>query len=155
MKSKLMLLCTTLLAIGAVGAYAAVPSSTNGSITTCMDSHGALKVIDAEAGVTCASGKKTLTFRSGVPIGALHAATGDSIENSTAFKGKSVSCPAGTAVTGGGGSVGASLNADPYAPIALTRSIPQPNGWYVSATEMAPYDGDWRLTVYAECVDVS
>ena len=51
----------------------------------------------------------------------MHAATGDSVENSAAFKGKSVSCLTGTAVTGGGGSVGASVNTDPHAPIALTR----------------------------------
>src|SRR5215213_3527772 len=155
MRLKLTLLCAALLAFGAVGAYAAIPNSTNGSITACADSHGGLKVIDAEAGAVCASTKTTLTFRNGVPVGAIHTVTAESVETSAAFKGKSVFCPLGTAVTGGGGAVGASANTDPYAPIALTRSIPNGNGWYVTATEMAPYDSEWKLTVYAECVDVS
>ncbi len=155
MKLKLILLCAFVLSLGAVGAYAAIPNSTNGSITACADSHGAPKVIDAEAGETCASNKETLTLRNGVPIGAIHTVTTETAENSAAFKGKSVFCPAGTAVTSGGGAMGASASTDPYAPIALTRSIPNGNGWYATATEMAPYDSEWKLTVYAECVDVS
>jgi hypothetical protein len=155
MKLKLILLCAAVLSLGAVSAYAAIPNSTNGSITACADSHGALKVIDAEAGVTCASGKKTLTFRNGLPIGAIHTVTSESAEISNTFRSKSAFCPAGTAVTGGGGSTGASANTDPYAPIVLTRSIPNGNGWFVTAMEVAPYDSDWKLIVYAECVNVS
>ena len=48
MKLKLVLLCAGLLALGAAGGYAAIPSS-NGTITACVNANGDVKVIDAEA----------------------------------------------------------------------------------------------------------
>src|SRR5687768_1773099 len=114
MRLKLFLLCAAVLSMGAIGAYAAIPNSTNGAITACVDSKGTLKVIDAEAGVTCAANKTTLTFRNGLAIGAVHMVTAESVETGAAFKAKSAFCPAGTTVTGGGASMGASSNTDPF-----------------------------------------
>jgi hypothetical protein len=66
-------LIQTVAAVAAVAAvasvaYAAIPSST-GAITACVDSKGALKVIDAEAGVTCGNGKYPLTWNQQGPAG--------------------------------------------------------------------------------------
>jgi len=154
MKLKLILLCAAVLSLGAVGAYAAIPNSTNGSITACVDSHGALKVIDAEAGQTCGSGKKTVTFTHGVPWGAVHTSYGETAQSTASFKYKVVNCPAGSVATGGGANI---VGAGNEAPIALTRSLPMLDnaGWYVTATAMAPVSESWKLIVFATCIDES
>jgi len=66
-------LTQTVLAVAAVAAvasvaYAAIPSS-SGTITACVDSKGALKLIDAEAGNACGTGKYALTWNQEGPAG--------------------------------------------------------------------------------------
>src|SRR5215208_2840485 len=55
-------------AVAAGVSYAAIPSA-DGTISACVDSHGAVKLIDAENGVTCASGKKLVTWNQQGPQG--------------------------------------------------------------------------------------
>jgi hypothetical protein len=69
MKHLFVIALLALAAVAAGGfAYAAIPSS-NGTITGCLDAKGSLKVIDAEAGVTCGGGKRTLTWNQQGPPG--------------------------------------------------------------------------------------
>jgi hypothetical protein len=66
------------------------------------------------------------------------------------------SCPAGKRAFAGS----AHIVAPPGAPVALQESgggggsgYPAP-GWFASAREMAPYAGDWSVTVSAFCADI-
>jgi hypothetical protein len=63
MHRKLMSLAALAVAIAAIAGvgYAAIPAA-NGVISTCKDSKGALKVIDAEAGQTCNANQQLLTW---------------------------------------------------------------------------------------------
>ena len=60
-------LAVVVAALGGVG-YAAIPGS-NGVISACRDSKGALKVIDAEAGQTCGPNQQPLTWNQQGPAG--------------------------------------------------------------------------------------
>jgi hypothetical protein len=110
-------------AVAAAGiAHAAIPSS-NGTISACLDAKGALKVIDAEAGTTCAAGREPLTWNQQGPQGApgvpgpkgdpgLQGAPGVSgyelVADTSAFtsvhaKELVLECPSGKKPLGGGG----------------------------------------------------
>jgi hypothetical protein len=58
---KLIPLAALLIAAVASVSYAAIPSS-SGTISACKDNKGVLKVIDAEAGQTCAGNAQPLTW---------------------------------------------------------------------------------------------
>jgi hypothetical protein len=68
MKALTIIAATALLAIAAGVSYAAIPGS-NGTISACKDSKGALKVIDADAGQSCADGQQLLTWNQRGPQG--------------------------------------------------------------------------------------
>lgn len=69
MKRRLAIGLLVLAAIGAASiAYAAIPAA-NGVISGCVDKTGALKLIDAEAGVTCGGGKQLVAWNKQGPAG--------------------------------------------------------------------------------------
>jgi hypothetical protein len=70
MRSKLFIPLAALAAAAAVGSvgYAAIPSA-DGTISACRDTQGRLKVIDAEAGATCASGQQAMKWNQQGPQG--------------------------------------------------------------------------------------
>lgn len=56
-----------LLSTGAIVARAAIPSSSDGTITACYSSaNPALRVIDAQAGATCAAGETSVAWNMGM-----------------------------------------------------------------------------------------
>jgi len=64
---KLIPIAALLLVVIAGVSYAAIPSS-NGTISACKDRNGVLRVIDADAGQTCAGNSQLLTWnQQGVP----------------------------------------------------------------------------------------
>ena len=67
MESKaLAITLGTMVTLGALGgvSYAAIPNSTNGTITACYATSGTvagtLKIIDAQSGATCAVGRNQI-----------------------------------------------------------------------------------------------
>lgn len=60
-RARWIVVLGALAAVAASVSYAAIPSL-NGTIHACLDSKGALKVIDVETGGTCAADKKLLTW---------------------------------------------------------------------------------------------
>jgi hypothetical protein len=100
------------LTLAAGAAYGAIPSS-NGTVTGCVDSKGSLKVIDAEAGATCAAAAKTLVWNKQGPTGpqgetgpqgppgpsnAYYASTDQEVVLSTAAAVANLNLPAGSYV---------------------------------------------------------
>src|SRR5262245_44092591 len=101
------------VAVGVVGvasiAYGAVPSS-DGTITACVDSKGAVKVIDAEAGQVCGPSRETLTWNQEGPAGPagladLETVYNESDLNSSGDKTVFATCPSGKQALGGGSGV--------------------------------------------------
>jgi len=69
LSKKLLVAVAVLVTVAAASAaFAAIPSS-NGTINACLDSKGALKVIDVENNVTCGAGKQLLTWNQRGPQG--------------------------------------------------------------------------------------
>jgi hypothetical protein len=163
MKLKLVLLCAGLLALGAVGGYAAIPSS-NGTITGCVSATGDLKVIDAESGAVCGKSKKTLTWNQQGPQGSpgllnVHVATAWGTLNTQTAKYSFVICDPGEIVLGGGAkafTIGPNGEYNPEQ-VAIAQSYPTGagesiQGWAAFANETEqPFDVQWRLRVYAIC----
>ena len=152
------LLVAAVAAVAGV-AYGAIPSS-NGTITACVDSKGALKVIDAEAGATCGAGKQSLTWNQQGPAGGVSgwekvvvAAPGNSDDRKSLV----ASCPAGKVVVGGGGWTAPTFVDDPLDGVALQISAPNGNGnaWVVTAREIVPTSQNWILWTYALCATAS
>jgi hypothetical protein len=78
--------------------------------------------------------------------------TADSSTNSNTVKSRSVSCPSGKKVLGGGASVNTTSNS-----LAITRSSPSSDltTWTAEAQETAAFAGNWKVTVYAVCANVA
>jgi hypothetical protein len=165
MKLKLVLLCAGLLALGAVGGYAAIPGA-DGTITACVNANGDVKVIDAEAGEVCAKNKKTLTWNQQGPAGPqgssglleTHVATTTGPLGSGNVRAAFVNCEPGELVLGGGAKAFTTYQGNEFNPIhvAITQSYPTAGGtvqgWGVYANETTTdYAGDWQLRAYAIC----
>lgn len=163
MNVKTLVLAAALaLGAGAVGiGYAAIPAA-NGTISACKDNKGALKVIDAEAGQSCASKQQLLTWNQQGPAGP-QGTTGISglqivsADKSAPFAASSATaeafCPPGKQVIAGGGSLNAA-----GAPVAATASYPV-NGvqdsWRFQAIEMVPNSNvGWNVHAHAICAYV-
>src|SRR5262245_61813538 len=128
MKLKLVLLCAGLLAVGAVGGYAAIPGA-NGTITACVNPNGDVKVIDAEAGEAGGKNKKTLTWNQQGPAGqpgvlGVHVATETGPLNAQGIKAAFAFCDDGEIVLGGGAKAFTVANGGEWNPIhiAITQS---------------------------------
>lgn len=138
-------------------AYGAIPSS-NGTITACVDSKGAIKLIDAEAGATCGAGKQTLTWNQQGKDGVSgrEVVTTQTAENSVDYKALQVNCPSGKVPVGGGAQTAGFFG---FAPdeIAIQTSIPSSDGkgWYVVANETVSTTDSWILAARVICVTAS
>jgi hypothetical protein len=78
--------------------------------------------------------------------------TSDSATNSNTVKSRSVSCPSGKKVLGGGAAVNTTSNS-----LAITRTSPASDlkSWTAEAQETSAFAGNWRVTVYALCATVA
>jgi hypothetical protein len=164
MKLKLVLLCAGLLAIGAVGGYAAIPAG-NGTITACVNNSGDLKLIDAEAGEVCGKNRKTLTWNQQGPAGpagvaGIHTVTVAGALNVQPVKAAFALCPQGELVLGGGAKAFTVANGGEWNPIhvAITQSYPwetgPTQGWGVYANATEGYSSEWQLRAYAICASL-
>jgi hypothetical protein len=126
MRTRIILSITALLVIvGATVAFAAIPHSATGVITGCRhNSTGALRVIDAEAGATCAGNETQLTWNQTGPAGPqsltelfrVQGSQGPLLQPNESATVRA-RCPDGKAVISGGYS---SLQV----PVIIERSIP-------------------------------
>jgi hypothetical protein len=145
----------------------------NGTVTTADIKNRSLKAVDFRRG-TIRRGARGATGPGG-PIGpvgprGLTGATGPagpgfagiervtatSTSSSATSQNATVLCPAGKRAFAGGALITAAFDA----PVALQESgtgggagYPAP-GWFAAAREMAPYAGDWSVTVSAFCADI-
>ena len=87
-----------------------------------------------------------------VGVSAEELVTGDSATNSNTVKSRSVSCPSGKKVIGGGAAVNTTSNS-----LAITRSSPSGDltTWTAEAQETSAFAGNWRVTAYAICAKVA
>lgn len=71
----------------------------------------------------------------------------------SSFSGREVNqrCPVGKSVLGGG----AAILPIHIAPLVLTASRPESNGWVANAVEIGAYDANWQLAVYVICANVT
>ena len=141
-------------------AYGAVPSA-NGTISACVDSKGALKLIDAEAGATCGAGKQALTWNKQGPAGKDGVSGRVVVSLTTAsdsvdYKALQVNCPSGKVPVGGGGQTAGFFGFPPDA-VAIQTSIPSADGlgWYVVANETLSTGDTWSLGARVVCVTAS
>jgi hypothetical protein len=167
MKLKLVLLCAGLLAVGAVGGYAAIPSG-NGTITACVSSTGDLKLIDAEAGEVCGKNKKTVTWNQQGPAGppgiaSVHVRTQAGGLSALGVRAAFALCEPGEIAIGGGGKAFTVGNGGEWNPVhvAIAQSYPYPEngtatGWGVYANNQDPaFTSEWQLRAYAVCATLS
>jgi hypothetical protein len=153
-----------LLALAAGVSFAAIPSS-NGTITGCVGpSGGNLKVINAEAGASCANGQKQLSWNQQGPAGengvsGYETVYAKSDVNSANTKTVFASCPPGKKVLGGGAGVYGEWTAEGQNivdGVALVQDHPfNDNGWGARADEFIPTADNWYLFVKITCADVS
>ena len=158
-------LATAVLGIVVAGAsYAGIPAA-DGTISACKDSKGALKVIDAEGGQTCASNQQLLTWSEKGPHGAPGISGYQIVRGEPALPQLSESaavaeapCPHGKKAVGGGGLI---VSAD--AKVAATASYAtnvfndSTTGlWRFGAREMVPNTNVlWYVEAWAICAYVA
>jgi hypothetical protein len=160
-RTRIALLAAALVTGIASVSYAAIPAS-NGTISACKDSKGALKVIDTEAGQACASNQQLLTWSQQGPAGPAGPEGAPGISGYqvvTAYNHGGVSgswlvvdapCPPGKRPIGGGGSIGSVT-----AQIAPVLNQPAGDSWRFSARELVPNANDaWYVRAYAICAYV-
>ena len=179
LRRAVWILVLGVLAIGAGVSYAAIPSS-NGTISACLDAKGALKVIDAEAGTTCGTGRQLLTWNQqgpqGVPgpqgpkgdpgpkgeagpqgiagVSGYELVSNTSAFSSTHTKELVLECPSGKKPLGGGGTT-AVYNGGPPPGVALTESYQNTlwgkDVWILQAREIVPLEDNWSLSGQVAC----
>ena len=115
-----------------------------------LDANGKLPTSIGAVGPVGPAGKAGPTGPIGVSAEQL--VTADSSTNSNTVKSRSVSCPSGKKVVGGGAAVNTTSNS-----LAITRSSPSGDltTWTAEAQETAAFAGNWRVTVYAVCAKVA
>jgi hypothetical protein len=135
--------------------------------SACRDTKGSLKVIDAEAGQTCAGNQQLLTWNQQGPpgpqgpAGALGLVTvpGNTAYNSNSPKEMWIACPVGkTAISGSGNAVhyeGVGNVEDEMPGVAIVNFRMTGDGWFVVAQEIAPTSAPWTLWGNAVCVTAS
>jgi hypothetical protein len=161
MHRKLISLAALAVAIAAIGGvgYAAIPSS-NGVISACRDSKGALKVIDAEAGQTCNANQQPLTWNQQGPAGpqgppgisGYVRVFDESGPNDADYKATFAFCPAGTTAIGGGAAIKTPDGTQSDA-ATLIRVEPFASGYGATAVERQ--STSWTLRAYAICAIVT
>lgn len=145
MKRTLLVALLALAAVAAAGlAYGAIPSS-NGTITGCVDAKGSLKLIDAEAGATCAAGKQTLTWNQQGPAGPQGAQGTQGPQGPQGAPGPSdgyfVSAPDKTVAAGSGYQTIATLDLPPGSYVIAARAGVLVPGVSGVTCQLSAYDG--------------
>lgn len=118
-----------------------------------LDANGKLPSSVGAVGPAGPAGAAGRTGPTGpVGVSAEELVTGDSSSNSNTVKSRSVSCPSGKKVVGGGAAVNVTSNS-----LAITRSSPSADltTWTAEAQETAAFAGNWKVTVYAVCANVA
>jgi hypothetical protein len=115
-----------------------------------LDANGKLPSSIGAVGPAGSAGRTGPTGPVGVSAEEL--VTADSSSNSNTVKNRSVSCPSGKKVIGGGAAVNVTSNS-----LAITRSFPSGDltTWTAEAQETAAVAGNWKVTVYAICAKVA
>ena len=115
-----------------------------------LDGNGKLPTSVGAVGPQGPAGKAGPTGPVGVSAEQL--VTADSSTNSNTVKSRSVSCPSGKKVVGGGAAVNTTSNS-----LAITRSSPSGDltTWTAEAQETSAFAGNWKVTVYAVCAKVA
>lgn len=150
---KALLILAALLAVAGGIAYAAIPGS-DGTISGCYKlSDGTLRVIDAEAGATCKSSEKPITWsQTGPPgedAGPVRIAT---VSQSTSIPAASISgidvvCPPEMMAVSGGYNFNT-----PGAHIVVWKSLQSPSSNRVWEVGFRNDDGNaWLVTAFALC----
>jgi hypothetical protein len=141
--------------------YAAIPG-TNGVISACKDSKGALKVIDAEAGQTCNANQQPLNWNQQGPTGPRGTAgrqvvTEESTNDSSQLKEVYAACPNGKLPIGGGAKAFYWTSSGEFllTELAVGYSAPVYNGWGAWAHETIATSQPWILRTYAICATVT
>jgi hypothetical protein len=155
-------LAVAAIVIGIAGvSYAAIPA-TNGTISACKDNKGGLKVIDAEAGQTCAGNQQLLTWNQQGQAGAPGVSEREVVFSATGYGHDSVKlnvahCPAGKTVLGGGAYVRQQYgNSEDLAlGVVIPFSYPSGGSWVAKAYELTSNPDPWYLATYAICAKVS
>jgi hypothetical protein len=182
-RTRIALVASAAAAAIASVSYAAIPAA-NGTISACKDSKGALKVIDAEAGQSCASNQQLLAWNQQGPAGptgetgaqgpqgevgptgpvgpagvsgyqVVHADSPANVTQRT--KEVSAYCPAGTRVIAGGHSLTDGLIPDGDYAVSASQPAQLLPGWTVRMTDENPswLQTSWFVRVYAVCASVS
>jgi len=118
-----------------------------------LDANGKLPSSVGAVGPVGQTGPAGRTGPTGpVGVSAEELVTGDSSTNSNTVKSRSVSCPSGKKLVGGGAAVNTTSNS-----LAITRSSPSGDltTWTAEAQETAAFAGNWKVTVYAICAKVA
>ena len=158
-KLHVIVAAVAFLAVAAGVGYASIPSS-SGTISACRDNKGVLRVIDAEAGQTCANNQQLLTWNQQGPAGppgpagisgyetviASADTNGDNEATAT------VQCPPGKVILGGGANI---HDADSDGVAFLVDSMPFGNGWRAEAARNWDTQQSFTVTVRAICAIVS
>jgi hypothetical protein len=168
-----------LVAVGATVAVAAIPSA-DGTITACMKSDGTIRLIDTDAGVSCKSNERAVTWNQTGPPGPAGPAgppgeqgpagpqgppgvsAYEIVSTSRTFDAgdvaavTQVTCPDGKRVLGGG------FQGDNWTPTTrVTINQPfilgdnQVFGWTVQADGHENNGAPWRIIGWAICADVA
>jgi hypothetical protein len=118
-----------------------------------LDANGKLPTSVGAVGPAGPAGPAGKTGPAGpVGVSAEVLVTSDSSTNSNTVKSRSVTCPSGKKVLGGGAAVNTTSNS-----LAITRSSPSGDltTWTAEAQETAAFAGNWKVTVYAVCANVA
>jgi hypothetical protein len=158
MRKKIVTLVAAvpLAAVVGTAAYAAIPDA-GGVIHSCIGKAGALRVIDTDAGQTCAKGEQALTWSQSGPEGPAGSPGAPGISGYEVVSRSTVleqlgdiwyaqlflPCPAGKKILGGGAEVNSTT-------ARLFRSAPagDGDGWIAGAVQT---DGAGQLNLYAIC----
>jgi hypothetical protein len=159
---RLILIIVAAVAVMAAGvSYAAIPDS-NGVISACKDSKGALLVIDAEAGQTCNAKQQPLSWNQQGPAGPPGTAgrqvvTAQSTNDSSKLKEAYATCPNGKLPIGGGARAVFWTSSGEFllTELAVADSTPTHNGWGARAHEVVATSQPWIVRAYAICATVA
>jgi hypothetical protein len=157
-KLHILILAAAIMAIAGGISYAAIPAS-NGTISACKDNKGALKVIDAEAGQTCANNQQPLSWNQEGPAGVdgvsgYEIVVEESQPTSSFDSGLQIMCPSGKKALGGGGAVLYATGSPSAHPnVNVDKPLLGGAGWDFRATWLFA-STEWKVRAYVICANV-
>ena len=150
------------LMIGGAVAYAQIPS-TDGTITACMvKTSGTIRLIDAEAGATCRSTEKEVTWNQAGQPGIDGVSGYETVVRTRVtdvgifFSSLQANCPTGKKVTGGGaGIIDEFGGSSPDYDVDMSHPTADNTGWFAIFDVENPSGRTYTLSVYAICATVT